>query len=252
MQYTVLMRVVNILTTIAFLSSCSGPKYKAPLADLQQPPSLKITNHIVARNETLYSIAWRYSLDVRDLAHTNAIYPPYRLRPGQRLNLDTRKQPPQKMKKAPKIPPVAQRSRNEPVQTSSKVLTQSQKETLSWHWPANGTILARFGAQQALSKGIDIAAEKGEPVFAAESGSVVYAGDGLRGYGNLLIIKHKQDFLSAYAHNQKLLVVEGDLVKAGQKIAEIGSSGTDRNKLHFEIRRDGNPVDPLLYLPRRQ
>ncbi|MGI1677748.1 MAG: peptidoglycan DD-metalloendopeptidase family protein [Cellvibrionaceae bacterium] len=245
------LRVVNILSTIVILTACSGPKHKAPLTDLQQPPSYKITSHTVASNETLYSIAWRYGLDVRDLASTNDLGAPYLLRPGQRLNLDTRSQPTHKMKKTPKNRSVDQRSKNKPLATPPRKQTSTQKHKLSWRWPASGTLLAKFGDRQALSKGIDIAAKKGEPVFAAESGSVVYAGDGLRGYGNLLIIKHEYNFLSAYAHNQKILVGEGDSVKAGQKIAEIGSSGTDRNKLHFEIRQDGNPVDPLQHLPRR-
>ncbi|MGH1471162.1 MAG: peptidoglycan DD-metalloendopeptidase family protein [Cellvibrionaceae bacterium] len=247
-----LIRVVNILSTILFLAGCSGPKYKAPLTDLKQPPSYKITSHTVSSNETLYSIAWRYGLDVKDLAYTNSLRAPYIVKPGQRLNLDTRARPAQKMKKAPKKRAVVQRSKNKPLVPPSKVRPSPQKSELQWRWPARGVLVTKFGERQALSKGIDIAAKKGEPVFAAESGSVVYAGDGLRGYGNLLIVKHEQNFLSAYAHNHKMFVGEGDSVKAGQKIAEIGSSGTDRNKLHFEIRQDGNPVDPLQHLPRRQ
>src|SRR5690606_34083696 len=98
---------------------------------------------------------------------------------------------------------------------------------------------------------IDIGGKLGQPVVAASAGKVVYAGTGLRGYGNLVIIKHSETFLSAYAHNHQLMVKEGQAVKAGQQIAELGSSGTDREKLHFEIRRDGKPVNPLQYLPTR-
>ncbi len=100
-------------------------------------------------------------------------------------------------------------------------------------------------------KGVDIEGRSGDPVLAANSGSVVYAGNGVRGYGNLVIVKHDATFLSAYAHNSKLLVKEGDVVNGGQKIAEIGDSGTDRFKLHFEVRKQGNPIDPLTILPRR-
>ena len=100
-----------------------------------------------------------------------------------------------------------------------------------------------------MRKGVDIAGEKGDSVLAAANGTVIYAGSALRGYGKLLIVKHSEEYLSAYAHNDKLLVAEGSKVKAGQRIAELGSSGTDRNKLHFEIRRNGQPVDPLAYLP---
>lgn len=112
-------------------------------------------------------------------------------------------------------------------------------------------MIAPFEGDSGVNKGIDLGGKLGESVLAAASGQVVYAGSGLRGYGKLLIIKHNDIFLSAYAHNDHILVKEGDLVKAGQKIADMGSSGTDRVKLHFEIRSDGKPVDPLKLLPKR-
>ena len=120
-----------------------------------------------------------------------------------------------------------------------------------WNWPADGPLISRFQSNGSLNKGIDIAGEMGQPVKAAANGAVVYAGRGLIGYGDMIIIKHDQTYLSAYAHNSRLLVKEGDQVKAGQTVAEMGSSGTDRVKLHFEIRRQGKPVDPLSYLPKR-
>jgi lipoprotein NlpD len=122
---------------------------------------------------------------------------------------------------------------------------------VEWRWPASGRVLVPFNGNNGLNKGIDIDGNLGQPVLAAAAGEVVYAGSGLRGYGKLLIIKHNQNYLSAYAHNQRLLVQEGDVVKMGQRVADMGSSGTDRVKLHFEIRRDGTPVDPMRYLPRR-
>lgn len=112
-------------------------------------------------------------------------------------------------------------------------------------------MIARFQSNDSLNKGIDIAGDLGQPVKAAASGSVVYAGRGLIGYGEMVIIKHNDTYLSAYAHNNRLLVDEGDSVRAGQTIAEMGSTGTDRVKLHFEIRQRGQPVDPLRYLPKR-
>ena len=118
-------------------------------------------------------------------------------------------------------------------------------------WPTNGRLITLYSANDPLRKGIDLEGKQGDPVKAAGAGSVVYAGSGLAGYGQLVIVKHDEQFLSAYAHNNKLLVAEGDAVKKGQVIAEVGSSGTDKNKLHFEIRKSGKPVDPLLYLPRR-
>ncbi len=119
----------------------------------------------------------------------------------------------------------------------------------NWLWPAEGILAGRFGA--AGGKGIDIAGTRNSPVKAVASGKVVYSGSGLRGYGQLLIVKHSGEFLSAYAHNETILVKEGDMVTAGQKIARMGDTDTDRVKLHFEIRRYGKPLDPLNYLPER-
>ncbi|HQQ69257.1 MAG TPA: peptidoglycan DD-metalloendopeptidase family protein, partial [Alicycliphilus sp.] len=116
-------------------------------------------------------------------------------------------------------------------------------------WPSSGSLLAGF--DEARNKGYDIAGKAGDPVLAAADGRVVYAGAGLRGYGNLVILKHNNTFLTAYAHNQTLLVKEDQNVRRGQKIAEMGSTDADRVKLHFEIRRQGKPVDPARYLPAR-
>ncbi len=120
-------------------------------------------------------------------------------------------------------------------------------EDVGWIWPAQGTVLAGF--DEAKNKGMDIAGKAGDAVMASADGRVVYAGAGLRGYGNLIILKHNNTFLTAYAHNQTLLVKEDQSVRKGQKIAEMGNSDADRVKLHFEIRRQGKPVDPAKYLP---
>jgi lipoprotein NlpD len=118
-----------------------------------------------------------------------------------------------------------------------------------WLWPVDGKVISTFA--DGNGKGIDIAGKAGDPVVATAAGKVVYAGSGLRGYGKLVIIKHDDSFLSAYAHNRQLLVNEGQSVSKGQKIAELGNTDADRPKLHFEIRRQGKPVDPLKYLPNR-
>ena len=123
----------------------------------------------------------------------------------------------------------------------------SAEETVSFQWPTRGNVLAGF--DEVKNKGIDIAGKAGDPVLAAADGKVVYAGSGLRGYGNLVILKHNNTYLTAYAHNQSLLVKEDQAIKRGQKIAEMGNSDTDQVKLHFEIRRQGKPVDPAKYLP---
>lgn len=118
-----------------------------------------------------------------------------------------------------------------------------------WLWPASGQVIETF--DEATNKGVDIAGKPGDPVIASAGGKVVYSGSGLRGYGKLVIIKHDANYLTAYAHNQQLLVKEGDSVSKGQKIAEMGSTDADRPKVHFEIRKQGRPVDPLKYLPAR-
>ena len=122
---------------------------------------------------------------------------------------------------------------------------------IRWQWPAPGRVISSFKTKGKVNKGVNIAGSKGSAVKAAANGKVVYAGSGLLGYGNLVIIDHNQQFLSAYAHNSRILVKESDMVKVGQRIAEMGSSGADRVMLHFEIRRDGKPVNPLKYLPKR-
>ena len=138
-----------------------------------------------------------------------------------------------------------------PVTTSSvaPAAAASGDEDVGWIWPAQGSLIAGF--DEAKNKGLDIGGKVGEPIIAAADGRVVYAGAGLRGYGNLIILKHNNTYLTAYAHNQTLLVKEDQSVQKGQKIAEMGNSDADRAKLHFEIRRQGKPVDPARYLPSR-
>jgi len=138
---------------------------------------------------------------------------------------------------------------SQPVATTTGGGTRSAGG-VKWRWPATGQIAGRFQASAAIP-GIDITGKAGDPVVAAADGTVVYSGNGLVGYGELIIIKHNDSFLSAYGHNRKRLVTEGQQVKAGQQIAEMGSSGSSRDELQFQIRKDGNPVDPLEYLPSR-
>ena len=149
---------------------------------------------------------------------------------------------------APVAPPVPAA----PTPTTPKPATPAAsagEDDVAFIWPSSGTLLAGF--DEARNKGYDISGKAGDPVVAAADGRVVYAGAGLRGYGNLIILKHNNTFLTAYAHNQALLVKEDQAVRKGQKIAEMGSTDADRVKLHFEIRRQGKPVDPVRYLPSR-
>ena len=147
------------------------------------------------------------------------------------------------------VAPAQPASAPRPATTAASPAPSAGDDELAWIWPAQGQLLAGF--DEAKNKGYDIAGRAGDPVIASADGRVVYAGAGLRGYGNLIILKHNNTFLTAYAHNQTLLVKEDQTVKRGQKIAEMGNSDADRVKLHFEIRRQGKPVDPARLLPQR-
>ncbi|MDO3383992.1 peptidoglycan DD-metalloendopeptidase family protein [Gilvimarinus algae] len=268
----------GILNSALLVGCASAPP--ARVADREQPPTRKIQVHTVSSNETLYSIAWRYGLDFRELARHNGIGPPYTIYVSQQLRLDvndaSRRRPPPAIAsrtQAPAAAPVSSPtsasrtpSRSTPTTPPASSSTRSENRTpanstaepppmlsgpVKWRWPASGPVIAGFSSAGGLNKGIDIGGKLGEPVVAAASGNVVYAGSGLRGYGKLVIVKHNETYLSAYAHNRVLMVREGESVKAGQQIAELGSSGTDKEKLHFEIRRDGKPVNPLTFLPKR-
>lgn len=221
----------------------------------------------VRPGETLYSIAWRFDLNYRELAGWNDISAPYTIYPGQRLRMN----PPPGARYAtasrrvtavpvqePKVyaPTAVPRSVSPKVRTYASPRpssTGARGAILHWEWPAKGALSQRFSAGTGGSRGIDITGRMGEPVVAAAAGQVVYSGNGLPSYGKLLIIQHNERYLTAYAHNEKLLVHEGDVVRQGQEIATMGRSGTNihRPTLHFEIRRDGEPVDPLHYLPRQ-
>ena len=240
------------------LTACSQSNY-APVTDRYRSPS-PVTKgvHVVTKGDTMYSIAWRYHRNYKQLARSNGIRSPYSIYPGQRVRLDVKavtkkqktttlsKKKTQKNKKRYKKP----KTKTKLVQ--EKVANQRHKiVNIGWTWPASGSVITKFSKWGDVSKGIDLAGSRGAPVYAAASGKVVYSGQGLVGYGNLIIIKHNDTYLSAYAHNHRLLVKEGDYAKAGRKIAEIGSTGASRNKLHFEIRRNGKPVNPLSYLPKR-
>ncbi|MHC8340711.1 peptidoglycan DD-metalloendopeptidase family protein [Pseudomonas sp. HLT2-19-2] len=236
-----------------------------------QRPAVTTGQYVVRPKDTLFSIAFRYGWDYKALAARNNIPTPYTIHPGQTIRFDGRtgstptavvsssNSTPSSSSKttvfrrpvtgaatgtATVVPSVA----NKPAPTS---LPPAGPAPTGWGWPSNGILIGKFSSNGSLNKGIDIAGDLGQPVLAASDGTVVYAGSGLRGYGELVIIKHSDTYVSAYGHNRRLLVREGQQVKVGQTIAEMGSTGTDRVKLHFEIRRQGKPVDPLQFLPRR-
>ena len=250
---------VLCLITALWLGGCSHDPSSVQVRDLRSPPRVTSGEHIVRRGETLFSISWLYSRDYKELASTNGIKEPYTIYPGQTLSLAVaqRSQPkavvPPPEKPAPKpVQQVAQKQqtvKKQPENSSSK--TAPVISSSGWNWPAEGRVISGYSVRVPVNQGIDIGGNLGDPVRAAADGEVVYAGSELSGYGRLIILKHNSSYLSAYAHNRELFVREGNSVKAGQKIAEIGSTGTTEPKLHFEIRRDGKPVDPMGYLPKR-
>lgn len=227
--------IVIILTCCMSACSTSETHY-APVMDINTiDPIPQAGTHRVATGETLYSIAWRYGLDYRYVAKRNHIDPPYRILTGQIIYL-TGHMPMKSMPAKPQVTAPMPRSEKEPTAPVSY-----------WQWPAHGRVIKTFSD---LNKGINIKGKLGDPIYATAPGKVVYSGSGLRGYGNLIIIKHNSLFLTAYAHNSRVIVTEGQWVKRGQQIAKMGSTGTQRVMLHFEIRRGGKPMNPLLYLAK--
>jgi len=209
--------------------------------------------HTVLLGETLYSIAWRQGIDYNKLARWNNIRAPYTIYAGQRLRLTaapvTSKTYASKSKTTSSATATSKAKQQSASQSKPKK-TVSKPIKHEWGWPTKGKVISAYSVKAGGNKGIDVVGKVGQPIFAAASGKVVYSGNGLLGYGNLIIVKHSEQYLSAYAHNKKLLVKEGGAVTRGQIIAELGSTGTKSPKLHFEIRYNGKPVDPLKYLPK--
>lgn len=214
--------------------------------------------HTVVGGDTLYGIAFRYGQDYRVLARRNGIRAPYRIYPGRRLVLDAFPRP-RAATGPPRKWPAVRAHRERPVTRKQAMATAprpvparaaASSDPIRWQWPAQGRLQA-IGIGSG-KQGVEIVGEIGQAIRAAAAGQVVYSGDGLVGYGRLIIIKHDDTYFSAYAHNRRLLVREGIRVSGGQPIAEMGSTGTNQVKLYFEIRRNGKPVPPRDYLPERQ
>lgn len=208
----------------------------------------------VVSGDTLYSIAWAAGIDVAKLVKINALDTTQAIVPGQRLllsgNFESKKfkKSKENVKKDLALKPRSRLSSSLAVKNTSSVEAGGVKK-LVWQWPTKGSIKTHFGQGHPSSKGIQLSGRKGAPVLAAAAGEVVYAGAALRGYGKLIIIKHNDDFLSAYAHNDEIYVINKQKIKKGQQIADMGNSGTQEVQLHFEVRYQGKPVDPLKFLP---
>ncbi|OGV44703.1 MAG: hypothetical protein A3F46_04790 [Legionellales bacterium RIFCSPHIGHO2_12_FULL_42_9] len=247
---------IVLATLMLLLMGCDGPVELAPVVDSQW--AVQNTNqsvHRVQQGETLYAIAFRYDKDYLKLAAYNHLESPYAMRVGQiiRLQYPHSSQnsiqrvwpdyPLERTLTSSKSSPYATLRSN----TSSRAL--QFRHNGNWYWPLHGRVVAGYIPSQG-KKGIDIAGKKGEAVYASASGVVAYAGSGLRGYGNLIIIKHNSQFLTAYGNNAHNLVHEEQHINAGQRIAEVGVIDRRFWGVHFEIRRSGQPVNPLNYLKR--
>ncbi len=208
---------------------------KTPITSLSEKKWVK-----ARKGDTLYGISKRSGVSVDHLAQLNQLNKPYTIQPGQTIFL-----------KPLNTPSKVVTTVTDTEKTKPPAIQKAQwSGVIRWQRPAKGKVIKKFNRQRNDAKGIAIAGSLGEPIVAAAGGKVVYSGDGLISYGNLIIIKHNKTFLSAYAYNRKLLVKEGDIVKAGQKIAEMGRKKDKLSpRLHFEIRKNGKPVDPLKYLP---
>jgi lipoprotein NlpD len=286
---TRLSSVLAMLTAAAMLAACGskminhapvedrgaalgkatpGVVVESPTQAIKQPPGFENAGkpgyYTVKPGDTLIRIGLDHGQGFKDIARWSGVENPNRIEVGQVLRVE----PPivsgvvTKPVALANVTPIATAplrtaSADKPPTTaplpndasSAPVVAANADEEMGWIWPTNGVVLAGF--DEVKNKGLDIGGAAGDPVLAAADGRVVYVGAGLRGYGNLIILKHNNTYLTAYAHNQTLLIKEDQSVRKGQKIAEMGSSDTDRVKLHFEVRRQGKPVDPVKYLPAR-
>jgi lipoprotein NlpD len=206
------------------------------------------TVYTVERGDTLYSISWRYGLAYRQVAAWNNIGPPYTIYPGQKLRL---KPPVEDSPAAPRQDNERAADRGKPDKAASARGSKRAASGYDWQWPADGSVVSGYGTSDYGKKGISVGGEADGPVYAAAAGHVVYSGNGLRGYGNLVIVKHDDTYLTAYGYNAELLVREGDNVERGARIARMGKTPGGQVAVHFELRRDGQPVNPLHYLPIR-
>ena len=235
------MRLCCIVLLSLVIAAC-GRQTPAPVINAWLDPGARSSDYIVAKGDTIYSIAWQFGLDYTALARANHLKSPYPIYPGQHLKMTNIPRTAARPAPEPEYPIIAPARKN-PQQPSQK-----QPPVTTWQWPANGKLVQGYSPALAGNAGINIAGRLGSPVRSGLAGEVVYCGNGIRGYGNLIIIKHNRHYLSAYAYNQKLLVQLGQQVSAGEPIATMGRDSAGQVMLHFEIRYDGRPVDPLRFL----
>jgi len=230
--------ITVLIGSVTLVAGCANPG-RPPVAERSPVFAGRPEHYVVQKADTLYSIAWRYELEFAGLARANGLRAPYTIYPGQRLRL--------RVQLAPK--PAVTKPRRSPPRPAA---TPPSTAGLSWAWPVSAPILSNFGAwsKSGRNKGVDFRLNAGDRVRAAAGGEVVYAGSGLGGYEHLVIIKHSERYLSAYSLNTASRVREGERVKGGGHLADIPVRGRDALTLHFEIRKDGEAVNPKALISR--
>ncbi len=270
--------LIQLLLISLLLIGCAANKGPAPIRNLSTLPedkqAIKQGYYQVKKGDTLYAIAFKLGVDFKRLASLNGIKAPYQIHPGQRLQLSSvaKQQTSQKPDSVAKVAKSsatvtakakspAQSKPSEPVKPAQKPrpkpnlaqdsssIYDSNRRVSEWQWPVKKLIKKNFSSKKDGLKGIALGGDVGQPIKSVAAGRVVYTGNGLVGYGNLIIIKHNEHLLSAYAHTASIKVKEQQLVKAGQVIATMGKNDIGQVQLHFEIRYQGRPVNPLKYLP---
>jgi lipoprotein NlpD len=278
-------RAVSLLVVLSLLMLPACHRHYRPTPAAKSPATIVKRqlnadgSYYVRKGDTLYAIAFSYGVDPMDVARLNGISSPYTIYPGQKIQLmapgagsrnpdgssavkiTTVKTPAAVTTRTVETPKPSSSEKLEPAKSepakSAQVATaapppaSNSADPTDWKWPADGRVIRGFVAGDPARNGLDIAGKEGQAITATSAGQVVYSGNGLIGYGELIIVKHSEKMLSAYAHNRVRLVKEGDQVWAGQKIAEMGRNSSDEQLLHFEIRALGKPVNPLTYLPNR-
>ncbi len=219
--------VLTIVSGISLIIGCTGGQLP-PVTNAALETSTQYSYYTVQRGDTIYSIAWEFGLDYVNLGETNHLKSPYAIFPGQRLQMTI----------------VPKSSSRQQTTVAPPILVHRKPD---WVWPVKGKVFQGFSPGVTGNNGVNIAAPLNSPVWAAHEGQVVYSSSGIRGYGNLIIIKHDRHYMSAYAFNQKLFVKLGEHVHRGQQIGTVGHNDAGKVMLHFEIRQDGKPVDPIIF-----
>ena len=246
------------LWLLALLLTACASNQLAPLTERTSGPGWRPTDYQIQPGDTLYSIAWEFGFDYRQLARWNHIQPPYKIITATRLRLSAPAKDRTKIVKKIQSKTGLLANRPKLAQPTKPRTTRSQPtrklppatEKIIWKWPTKGVVDETYSAKLGHNRGLNITGRSGQPISAAAAGTVVYAGSGLKAYGKMVIIKHSEKFLSAYAHNQTMSVTEGQWVKTGQKIAQMGRNSAGKTILHFEIRSNGKPTDPAKLLPK--